>query len=190
MSSVAAEPLPDVDPDPFDIGIAIFAAMVSGGSFLETRRQTAVMQQQQRSSFRAAWFDARRLMIFFKRAVDEFETFAIEHAYARRELRVGAVRLVVHGRRAHQLRRLRGQAFMTAQNLGDNLDDLSHHLGPADHIAVTAILTGLNELGRFPERYVDLISNGRAVIALYSDLLDGIADREGFEEDTSFYTSG
>ncbi|HEU0131135.1 MAG TPA: hypothetical protein VFQ85_09115 [Mycobacteriales bacterium] len=188
-TALEAPTTPDVDPDPFGIGIAIFAAMVSGASFLETRRQTAVLQQQQRAAFRSAWFDARRSVIFFKRAVDEFETFVLEDGYARRSFRVGAVRLVVDARRGQQLRRLRGQALTTANTIGNDLDRLSDFLGPPDQEAVTAILTGLHDLDRFPEQYADLVTQGRAVIALYTALLEGIADREAFDADTPAYTT-
>jgi len=56
MSQTTAPDAPSaIDPDPFGIGIGIFAAMVSGASFLETRRTNTFMQQQQRAAFRSAW---------------------------------------------------------------------------------------------------------------------------------------
>jgi hypothetical protein len=180
----------DVDPDPFGIGIALFAAMVSGVSFLETRRQTQLLQHQQRAAYRAAWFEARRSVIFFKRSVDEFETYVLEDGYARRAFRVGAVRLVVSPRRAHELKRLRGQSLTTAHRLGDNLDELSNFLGAEDQAAVTAILSSVAELGVFPDRYADLVTQARAIMSLYRDLLDDIAEREAFEDDTPSFTSG
>lgn len=180
----------DVDPDPFGIGIGIFAAMVSGASFLEARRQGQFLQQQQRGSYRAAWFEARRSVIFFERSLDVFETYMLEDGYGRRAFRVGSVRLVVSAQRAQEMRRLRGQALTTAHRLGDTLDDLSDFLGPEQQADVTAIISGLNEMGLFPERYADLVTNGRAVVALYNGLLEAVADREGFEDDTDRYSTG
>lgn len=170
----------EVDPDPFGIGIGIFAAMVSGAQFLEARRQTQYLQQQQQAAFRTAWFEARRSLIFFKRTVDEFETYVIEDGYGRKAFRVGSVRLVVTARRANEMKRLRGQALTTAHRLGENLDELSNFLGPDEHDAVESIIASLAEFGAFPERYVDLIARGRDVLAVYSALLDVVAERQRF----------
>lgn len=177
-----------VDPDPF--GIGIFAAMVSGASFLEARRQSQFLQQQQRAAYRAAWFEARRSVIFFKRSLDVFETYMLEDGYGRRAFRVGSVRLVVTPRRATEMRRLRTQSLTNAEKLGGTLDELSNFLGPEDQDAVTAILATLNDLGAFPDKYADLVTQGRAVVAIYANLLESIAEREGFEEDTDFFTTG
>ncbi|HEV2889215.1 MAG TPA: hypothetical protein VGX28_02475 [Frankiaceae bacterium] len=180
---------PGVDPDPFSIGIALFSAMAGGAAFLETRRSRTNLEQAQRRAFRAAWFETRRSLIFFKRGIDEFETYMLEDGYGRRAFRIGAVRLVVDPHRKHQMRRLRGQALQTASHLGDDLDDLSDFLGPDDQQAVHEILTRLGEIGRLPESYADLVRVGREAIGLYSGLLDRIADREGFEEDADYTTS-
>lgn len=170
----------EVDPDPFGIGIGIFAAMVSGAQFLEARRQTQYLQQQQQAAFRTAWFEARRSLIFFKRTVDEFETYVIEDGYGRKAFRVGSVRLVVTARRANEMKRLRGRALHSATRLGDDLDELSNFLGPAEQEAVDSIIASLNEFGAFPDRYLDLITQGKQVVALYSALLDALADRQEF----------
>ena len=178
-----------IDPDPFSIGIAIFSAMAGGAAFLEARRSRVHQEQSQRQAFRAAWFDTRRSLIFFKRAVDEFETFMIEDGYARRAFRIGAVRLTVARQRKQQMRRLRGQSLMTANNLADNLDDLSEFLGPDDQALVDRILTRLAEIGQLPDRYLDLIRLGREAVDLYDDLLQHVSDREGFEESGDYSTS-
>jgi hypothetical protein len=179
-----AETVPEIDPDPFGIGIGVFAAMVSGASFLEARRQTQFLAAQQRAAFRAAWFQARRSVIFFKRSVDEFETYVLEDGFGRRSFRVGAVRLVVSPQRAHELKRLRRQSMVTANRIGDDLDDLSNFLGPEDQPGVTRLLATLSEFGAFPEHYADLVTQGRAVVALYTGLLDSIDAREGFGDDS------
>lgn len=175
-----------IDPDPFSIGIALFSAMAGGAAFLETRRSRVVVEQAQRRAFRAAWFNTRRSLIFFKRSLDEFETYMLEDGYGRRAFRIGAVRLVVDGQRKQQMRRLKGQTLTTANTLSDNLDDLSDHLGPEDQAAVDAILVRLAGIGQLPDRYADLVRVGREAVALYGDLLEVVADREGFEEDGDF----
>jgi hypothetical protein len=180
---------PGIDPDPFSIGIAIFSAMAGGAAFLETRRGRRQVEQAERRAFRAAWFNTRRSLIFFKRAIDEFETYMLEDGYARRAFRIGAVRLTIDGRRKQQMRRLKGQALTTANTLGDNLDDLSDFLGPDDQATVDAILTRLAEVGQLPDRYSDLVRLGREAVLLYDDLLENVADREGFDEDGDYTTA-
>lgn len=175
-----------VDPDPFSIGIAIFSALASGAAFLETRRSRQNVETAERRAFRAAWYDARRSLIFFRRSLDEFETYMLEDGYGRRAFRIGAVRVVVDGRRKHQMRRLKGQALTTANTLSDNMDDLSDYLGTEAQASVDALLTRLGEIERLPDRYSDLIRLGREIASLYDDLLEGIADREGFEEDGDY----
>jgi hypothetical protein len=175
-------PAAGVDPDPFTIGISIFSAMAAGAGFLEARRVRQRDEQIDYRAFRSAWFNARRSLIFFKRSVDEFETYMFEDGYSRRAFRIGSVRLTIDGHRKQQMRRLKGQALTTANTLSDNLDDLSEYLSEADLPAIDAILTRLAEIGQLPERYTDLIRLGREAVDLYDDLLTGVGDREGFEE--------
>lgn len=168
-----------LDPDPFTIGLAIFSAVAGGGAFLEARRQRQGAERQQRDAFRTAWFNSRRTVIFFKRGVDEFETYLMEEGFGRKAFRIGSVRLFVDKQRHHALRRLRGQTFTTATLIGDNLDDLSEFLGREDQEAVDTILLRLHEM-QMPERYSDVIRLGREAIAMYSDFLEAIDDRMGF----------
>ena len=177
------------DPDPFSIGIALFSAIAGGAAFLETRRGRVTLEQAQRRAFRAAWFDTRRSLIFFKRALDEFETYMLEDGYAGRAFRMGAVRLVVQPRRKQQMLRLRRQALSTAHHLGDDLDTLSENLGSDDQRAVDAILTRLADIAQLPDSYADLVRLGREAVQLYGDLLANVATREGFEDDYSQRTA-
>ena len=169
-----------VDPDPFTIGLGIFAAIAGGGAFLEARRQRELLQEQERNTFRSAWFSARRTLIHFKQQIDEFETYMFEDGYGRKEFRIGAVRLSVDVGRRKALRRLRGQTLMTANFMGDHLDELSDHLGPEYHDHVEEILARLGDF-KLPETYAQVITLAREAFQMYSDLLDEIAEREGFE---------
>lgn len=103
-----------VDPDPFTIALGIFAAIAGGGSFLEARRQRQFMERQQQESFRGAYFACRRTLIYFQRLVDEFETYVKEDGYGHMTFRVGTVRLSVGRDRHKAMRRLNGQAMITA----------------------------------------------------------------------------
>jgi Arc/MetJ family transcription regulator len=171
-----------IDPDPFTIGLGIFSAMAGGGAFLETRRQREYVQQQGRDAFRGAWFAARRTLIHFKGQVDEFETYMLEDGYGRKSFRIGAVRLEVDRTRHKALRRLRGQVLVTASHMGDDIDDLSEFLGAEYQSEVDAIINRLGEM-ELPDKYRDLIMLARESFALYNDLLESVAEREGFESE-------
>jgi hypothetical protein len=170
----------EVDPDPFTIGLGIFGAVAGGGAFLESRRQRRLVQEQQRGAFRGAWYAARRTLIHFKQQVDEFETYMLEDGYGMREFRIGAVRLGVDRGRHHALRRLRGQTLVTANRLGDDLDDLSEFLGDEYAEEIEMILRRLHDM-QIPPTYRDVIRTARDALDLYGSFLDHVAEREGFE---------
>jgi hypothetical protein len=170
----------EVDPDPFTIGLGIFGAIAGGGAFLESRRQRQIIQEQQRSAFRGAWFAARRTLIHFKQQVDEFETYMLEDGYGQREFRIGAVRLTVDRGRHRSMRRLRGQTLVTASHMGDDLDDLSEFLGPEYAERVEEVLNHLQAID-LPDTYGELIRVGREAFGVYQGFLDFMAETEGFE---------
>jgi len=169
-----------VDPDPFTIGLGIFAALAGGGAFLEARRQRELVQDQQRGAFRGAWFGSRRTLLFFKHQIDEFETYMLEDNYGSKQFRIGSVRLVVDAPRHRAMRRLRGQTLITANHIGDDLDDLSEFLGPEYAEKVQALLAHLEAIN-IPETYRELIKVARDAFYEYDGLLTYIADIEGFE---------
>jgi hypothetical protein len=173
-----------VDPDPFSIGLGIYAAIAGGGTFLEARRQRVDSELQHLQQFRGAWFACRRTLIFFKRSVDEFESYMLEQGYSRTAFRIGAIRLTVDfgGRKA--MRRLNGQILMTAEKMADNFDDLSDYLGVDDAERVSGILIHLRDL-ELPATYRDVIRIARDVGALFTDLLDDIGERESFPRDAN-----
>jgi hypothetical protein len=94
---------PTFDPDPFTIGLAIFTALAGGGAFLEARRQRQFVERQHRERFRTVWFSAKKALIFFGRAIDEFETYMLEDDYGAQSFRIEAVRLTVDAGRHHAL---------------------------------------------------------------------------------------
>ena len=169
-----------IDPDPFTIGLGLFGAVAGGGAFLEARRQRQTLDKQHLDACRAAWYECRRTVIFFKRSVDEFETYILEENFGRKEFKIGSVRLMVVQQRHKQLRRLKGQVFTTANIIADNIDDLSEFLGPESQSAVDRVLTAIQGLS-IPERYIDVIRTSRAAIDAYSDLLDAVGDELGFQ---------
>jgi hypothetical protein len=169
-----------VDPDPFTIGLGIFAAVAGGGAFLEARRQRQIVESQQKGAFRSAWFAARRTLIHFKQNLDEFETFVLEDGYGTRKFRIGAVRLTVDAGRHKALRRLRGQCLTTAHHMGDDLDELSEFLGGDYAERIQLVLEHLAAIG-IPETYGELIKAARNAFYEYESLLTYIADVEGFE---------
>jgi hypothetical protein len=170
----------DIDPDPFMIGIAIFSCVASGGAFLEARRTRQLSELKNRGEFRGAWYASNRSLIHFKQATDEFETYIFEDHYGGKDFTIGAVRLNVDFRRKQALRRLKGQALITANILSDNVDDPSEFLGDEYQEAITELLGHLSTIG-FPQSYRELISKAREAINLYAELLEDIGTREQFE---------
>lgn len=170
-----------IDPDPFTIGLGIFAALAGGGSFLEARRTRQEAERAKKDAFRSAWFACRRTLIYFKRSADEFETFMLEDGYERKAFRIGEVRISVDFNRHKAMRRLHGQVMTTANDMADNLDDLSEYLGPEDQEAVDRILGGLKEM-TFPESYRDVIRLARTAGELYGDFLHDLGEREAFPQ--------
>ena len=171
-----------IDPDPFTIGLGIFGAIAGGGAFLENRRQRQLVEGQQRGAFRAAWFAARRTLLFFKHQIDEFETYMLEDNFGQKQFRIGAVRLSVDAGRHRALRRLRGQTMVTASHMGDDLDDLSEFLGTEYADQVTKVLDHLEAI-KIPETYRELIHVARDAFYEYDGFLTYIADIEGFQPD-------
>jgi hypothetical protein len=169
------------DPDPFTIGLGIFAALAGGGAFLEARRQRQFAERQQRERFRGAWFNAKRALINFGRVIDEFETYMLEDDYGGKSFRIGSVRLTVDAGRHHALRRLKGQALTTANVISDCIDDLSEFLAIEYQGDIQSLLEQLVEIGKVPERYSEVVKAARKARELYDTLLNKIGDREGFE---------
>lgn len=170
-----------VDPDPFSIGLGLITVLAAAGGYLEARRRRQVDEQSQRTEFRAAWFRARRSLIFFQQALSEFETYVLEEGFGRRGFRIGSIRLELDAGRHHALRRLHGQTMTTANYAADHFDELSNFLGPGDQETVDRVTTGLAET-KFPDDYRGVIATSREALALLTDLLDDIGDRERFNE--------
>jgi len=172
---------PKFDPDPFTIGLGIFAALAGGGAFPEARRQRQLVERQHRDRFRAAWFNARRALIYFGRNIDEFETYVLEDDYGGKSFRIGSVRLTVDADRHRSLRRLKGQAMTTANVMSDAID-LCEFLGPDYQSSIQKVLDQLRQIGAIPERYSELIRAAREARKLYDDLLNQIGEKEQFEQ--------
>jgi hypothetical protein len=69
---------------------------------------------------------------------------------------------------------------VTANRLGDDLDDLSEFLGDEYADEIEMILQRLHDM-QIPPTYRDVIRTAREALDLYGSFLDHIAEREGFE---------
>ena len=169
-----------IDPDPFAIALGIMGVVAGGAAFLETRRARQFQERAQRDRFRAAWFAARRTLIHFQQVLAEFELYMLEDGYGGMVFRLGAVQLLVDRRKHQALRRIHGQALRTANHLADDIDDLSEFLGPEDQERVDDIKERLAAL-TIPERFGQVVQLARAGHALFTELLESIDEREGFQ---------
>jgi hypothetical protein len=182
-TAVASEDSPsEVDPDPFAIGMGILGILFGGGAYLEARRQRQFVERNSREQFRKAWFDARRTLIHARRVIEEFATYVEEDEFGTQQFAFGRVRLTIDINRAQQLRRLHGNAHVTAEHLADNLDALGDHLGPEYQPKIDAIFDALRAINQFPADYRSLVVSARRCLALYEELLDEVRSRESFDE--------
>ena len=176
---------PDIDPDPFSVGITILSLIFAGGSYLEARRAREAAGAQARNDFRSAWFDARRTLIHARRIIEEFNTYVSEDNFGRVEFGFGKIRLQIDRGRALQLRRLHGNAHTTAEHMADDLDRLADHLDASYQERIDAILALLRQISQFPQNYREVVTTARGALDLYEALINDIGDRENsFEQST------
>ena len=170
-----------IDPDPFAIAFGILSVVFAGGAYLEERRQREIQEEQARNAFRRAWFESRRTLIHARRVVEEFATYVSEDRLGTTEFLFGKVKLTLGRGRATQLRRLHGNAHVTAQNLADDLDTISDYLGSEYTSQIEAIHTLLGQVKGFPENYRGVVRLARSALDVYEDLIEAIGEGEGFE---------
>ena len=168
-----------VDPDPFAIGFALLGLLVSGGAYLELRRNRILTEQQRTGEFRQTWFKSRRTLIHARRVVEEFATYVAEDGYGSQQFLFGKARLNLPRNRVDQLRRLHGNAQTTASHMADDLDALSEYLDSGYQAMVDEILEKLEEL-QLPHSYDAVVILARDGVSLYEKLIDEIGRRESF----------
>ncbi len=70
----------------------------------------------------------------------------------------------------------------TANVMSDTTDDLCEFIGPEYQSDVQNVLDQLNEIGKVPERYSEVIRAARRARELYDTLLNKIGEKEGFDQ--------
>ena len=168
-----------VDPDPFAIGFALLSLLVSGGAYLELRRNRILTENQRTGEFRQTWFQARRTLIHARRVVEEFATYVAEDGYGRQQFLFGRARMNLPRERVDQLRRLHANALTTASYMADNLDALSEFLDSSYQAMVDQIMHKLEEL-EWPHTYDAVVILAREGVSLYEDLIQAIDADESF----------
>lgn len=167
------------DPDPFAWGLSLLAALFSGASYLEMRRQTRLTAEEREGEFRQTWFSARRTVIYARRVVEEFATYVAELGLGDREMQYGRFRLNLDRGMARDLRRLHTNCLMNATHLVDDLDELSAFLDASYDSAIRRIQDMLTE-AQMPHTYDAVVVLVKAGISLYEELLEEIKQKEGF----------
>ena len=167
------------DPDPFAWGISLLAALFSGAAYLEMRRQSRLTGDEQEREFRRTWFSARRSVIYARRVVEEFATYAEELGFGNEEFRYGRRRLDLPRETVRDIRRLHANCLMNATHLADDLDDLSEFLGPSYGPIIKRIQDRLTE-AQMPHTYDAIVVLVKDGVSLYEELLRMVSDQEGF----------
>ena len=155
------------------------AVLFSGGAYLEMRLQRMLTQTQRTNEFRTSWFNARRTLIHARRITEEFATYVAEDGYGHVDFLFGKARMTVPRARHDQLRRLHGNAQVTAMHMADDLDELSEFLDSQYQPQIEAIFAKLNEL-QLPHTYDAVVLVARDIVSLYELLVQTIGDTEGF----------
>ena len=168
-----------VDPDPFAIGFALLSLLVSGGAYLELRRNRILTENQRTGEFRQTWFQARRTLIHARRVVEEFATYVAEDGYGEQQFLFGRARLNLTRDRVDQLRRLHANSLTTASYMADNLDALSEFLDSSYQPLVDEIMGKLDEL-QLPHSYDAVVLLVREGVTLYEGLINEVGEREAF----------
>ncbi len=168
-----------VDPDPFAIGFSLLGLLISGGAYLELRRNRILTENQRSGEFRQTWFQARRTLIHARRVVEEFATYVAEDGYGEQEFLFGRARLNLPRDRVDQLRRLHANSLTTASYMADNLDALSEYLDSSYQPMVDDIMEKLIEL-QLPNSYDAVVLLVRDGVTLYEKLINEIGQRESF----------
>lgn len=168
----------EIDPDPFTIGLGIFAIIISGGGYLEARRQREFIERQAQESFRRAWFEARRTLIHARRAIEEFATYVGEDGYGARAFTFGSVKLTLDRGRAEELRRLHANALTTAKYMADNVDTLADFLGSGYQGIIDQIMQKLTGQ-QLPKSYDEVVGLAREGLALFETLIQQVGEELG-----------
>ena len=168
-----------VDPDPFAIGFSLLGLLISGGAYLEMRRNRILTETQRSGEFRQTWFQARRTLIHARRVVEEFATYVAEDGYGSQEFLFGKARLNLPRDRVDQLRRLHANSLTTASYMADNLDALSEYLDSTYTPLVEEIVNKLVEL-QIPHSYDAVVLLVRDGVTLYEKLIEEIGQKESF----------
>ena len=166
-------------PDPFAWGLSLLAALFSGASYLEMRRQTRLTAEEREGEFRQTWFTARRTMIYSRKVVEEFETYAAELRFGHQEFRYGAGRMNLPRSTVRNLRRLHANCLSNAMHMADDLDEISEYLDSSYSQAIQNIQDKLTE-AQIRHTYDAIILVFKDGLRLYEALIDEVGRKEGF----------
>ena len=167
------------DPDPFAWGLSLLATLFSGGAYLEIRRQARLSEEEREGEFRRTWFTARRTMIYSRKVIEEFSTYAAELRFGQQEFRYGVGRMNLPRSTVRDLRRLHANCLNNAMHLADELDEISEYLDASYSQAIQKIQDKLTEV-QIPHTYDAIILVFKEGLSLYEALIDEVGRKEGF----------
>ncbi len=175
-----------VDPDPFLFGTALLGMIFAGVSYLDSRRQTSLMELQlmreddrYRRRFRQKYFASERALFQAREVTDQFESRMIENDFADSVFAYGERRLFVSRDQVRGLRGLVRRIHSVADSMSMCLDELSEFLGPEHQRNIDRIHERVREQQR-PHTYDALVLLANDAIDLYAELLDDINEQEQF----------
>ena len=169
------------DPEPFTIAIGIFGAVVGGVGYIERRLDKRSAKKEKKQEFRAAWRNAEGAVERLERQVGRFEEFIAEQGLSGEPLRYGDHRVVLDPDYKDQVRSLHQQALHTGSFLVKYMDEISNFLDVEYDDVLGRGRLALEALETPPQTYDELLNVMRTTLFSYTELLNEIRDREGFE---------
>ena len=133
---------PDIDPDPFTIGMGVMMLVFTAGTYLETRRSSAnlasirgALTQETHRRFRTRWYRARQAVLTARELTEEYQEFIRYQGIEDYEFRFGAARLNLRRRRVNDMKGLCKRMGRATSDLATHIDNLSDFIDDRDGAA-------------------------------------------------------
>ncbi len=190
---------PDIDPDPFTIGMGVMMLIFTAGTYLEARRSSAALAalrqhadtrvSQDRSRFRTRWYRARQAVLTARELTEEYQDFIRYQGIEDYGFRFGEARLILSRAHVNAIKGLSRRMSRATNDLANHIDDLSNFIDDRDEQLISDILEAIAN-GQQPHSHDAIAILALQAITLFDRLLLAISNREGFgDADDDGYAS-
>lgn len=184
---------PDIDPDPFTIGMGVMMLLFTAGTYLEARRSSAdvaairsaltqstdIRATQYRNRFRTRWYRARQAVLTARELTEEYQDFIRYLDIQGYGFRFGEARLNLPRPSVKVFKDLSRRMSRATNDLATHIDNLSDFIDDRDERLVSDILEAIAD-GQQPHTHDAIAILALQTITLFERLLHEISSREGF----------